>query len=149
MRHAYQSQHARSWRKLARLLIRAGQLQEARKALAVAIFWEPNNPTSQNDRANLSLLLGDTLDVVQCYYRLLQHDSRLADVMGVVLPGGISTKRHVGHGYRSCAIARRMLPCDSMWLKWHGSLTFKHTMNVCGARVIGSYFICLTDNVGW
>ncbi|MDQ7040546.1 MAG: tetratricopeptide repeat protein [Rhodothermus sp.] len=86
--NAYQSQRARPWQELARLLLQVGQLQEARKALDVAIFWEPNNPALQNDRANLSLLLGDTLDAVRRYYQLLQHDSTLADVwfnLGVVL----------------------------------------------------------------
>ncbi len=86
--NAYQSGSARPWQELAALLLQAGQYQEARKALDVAIFWDPDNLALQNDRANLALLLGDTLDAVRRYYRLLQRDSTLADVwlnLGVVL----------------------------------------------------------------
>ncbi|ACY48639.1 Tetratricopeptide TPR_2 repeat protein [Rhodothermus marinus DSM 4252] len=86
--NAYQSQRARPWQELAALFIQAGQYEEARKALDVAIFWAPDNLALQNDRANLALLLGDTLEAVQRYYQLLQRDSTLADVwlnLGVVL----------------------------------------------------------------
>lgn len=86
--NAYQSRSARPWQELAALLIQAGQYQEARKALDAAIFWDPDNLALQNDRANLALLLGDTLDAVRRYYQLLQRDSTLADVwlnLGVVL----------------------------------------------------------------
>ncbi|SHK91696.1 tetratricopeptide repeat protein [Rhodothermus profundi] len=86
--NAYQSQSARPWQELATLLMQAGQYEEARKALDVAIFWDPDNLALQNDRANLALLLGDTLDAVRRYYQVLQRDSTLADVwlnLGVVL----------------------------------------------------------------
>lgn len=86
--NAYQSQRAEPWQELAALLIQAGQYEEARKALDVAIFWNPENLALQNDRANLALLLGDTLDAMRRYYQVLQRDSTLADVwlnLGVVL----------------------------------------------------------------
>jgi len=86
---AYQyPRNPRRWAELAALYVQTGDYQEARKALDVALFLDPDNLALQNDRANLSLLLGDTLDAVRRYYRLLRRDSTLADVwlnLGVVL----------------------------------------------------------------
>ncbi|GBD01811.1 Beta-barrel assembly-enhancing protease [bacterium HR18] len=48
---------------------------------------EPHNLALENDRANLALLLGDTLDALARYQQLLRRDPTLADVwlnLGVV-----------------------------------------------------------------
>ncbi len=86
---AYQyPRNPRRWAELAALYVQTGDYLEARKALDAALFLDPDNLALQNDRANLALLLGDTLDAVRRYYQLLQRDSTLADVwlnLGVVL----------------------------------------------------------------
>ncbi len=84
---AYQTGQPRHWKELAALLIEAGRYDEARRALDVALFLEPTNLELENDRANLALLLGDTLDALARYQKILQRDSTLADVwlnLGVV-----------------------------------------------------------------
>ncbi len=115
--NAYQSQSARPWQELAALLIQTGQYQEARKALDVAIFWDPDNLALQNDRANLALLLGDTLDAVRRYYQLLQRDSTLADVwlnLGVVL----AAQQQYEAARRAWLQALRYRPNDDT-LRWY------------------------------
>ncbi|CAM3392287.1 tetratricopeptide repeat protein [Rhodothermus bifroesti] len=84
---AYQTGDVRHWKELATLLIEAGRYVEARRALDVVLFLEPHNLALENDRANLALLLGDTLDALARYQQLLRRDPTLADVwlnLGVV-----------------------------------------------------------------
>ncbi len=67
------------WLELTRLLLVAGRLDEARQAMGVAHYLRPNDVNIQNDIANTSLAMGDTLAAVRRYESIVSRDSTFAD----------------------------------------------------------------------
>lgn len=75
------------WTDLARLMLQAGRYDEAERALGAALHAEPDNLFLRNDRANLTLALGDTSAALAAYQDILARDSTFADAwlnLGVV-----------------------------------------------------------------
>ena len=64
-----------------------GRTKEAKDAFLVALSIKPMNVAVQNNIANLSLMLGDTLEAIIRYQTILSLDSTIIDVwqnLGVV-----------------------------------------------------------------
>ena len=75
------------WINLGNSLNAMGRINEARDAFLVGLSIKPMNIAVQNNIANLSLVLGDTVDAIIRYQTILSLDSTIIDVwqnLGVV-----------------------------------------------------------------
>jgi len=75
------------WINLGNSLNTMGRISEARDAFLVGLSIKPMNVAVQNNIANLSLMLGDTLGAIIRYQTILSLDSTIIDVwlnLGVV-----------------------------------------------------------------
>tara|TARA_B100000959_G_scaffold176256_1_gene184542 strand:- start:429 stop:1616 length:1188 start_codon:yes stop_codon:yes gene_type:complete len=75
------------WINLGNSLNTMGRINEARDAFLVGLSIKPMNVAVQNNIANLSLMLGDTVGAIIRYQTILSLDSTIADVwqnLGVV-----------------------------------------------------------------
>ena len=75
------------WINLGNSLNSMGRTKEAKDAFLVALSIKPMNVAVQNNIANLSLMLGDTLEAIIRYQTILSIDSTIIDVwqnLGVV-----------------------------------------------------------------
>jgi len=75
------------WINLGNSLNNMARTKEAKDAFLVALSIKPMNVAVQNNIANLSLMLGDTLDAIIRYQTILSLDSTIIDVwqnLGVV-----------------------------------------------------------------
>ena len=75
------------WINLGNSLNNMTRTKEAKDAFLVALSIKPMNVAVQNNIANLSLMLGDTLDAIIRYQTILSLDSTIIDVwqnLGVV-----------------------------------------------------------------
>jgi len=75
------------WINLGNSLNTMGRINEARDAFLVGLSIKPMNVAVQNNIANLSLMLGDTVDAIIRYQTVLSLDSTIIDVwlnLGVV-----------------------------------------------------------------
>ena len=75
------------WINLGNSLNSMGRTMEAKDAFLVALSIKPMNVAVQNNIANLSLMLGDTLEAIIRYQTILSIDSTIIDVwqnLGVV-----------------------------------------------------------------
>ena len=87
------------WINLGNSLNSMGRTKEAKDAFLVALSIKPMNVAVQNNIANLSLMLGDTLEAIIRYQTILSLDSTIIDVwqnLGVVYAssGKISEARN-------------------------------------------------------